>query len=773
VDIGAAELTLQWVVSSAADSGSGSLRQAMSQVDSNAMITFAAGLSGETILLTNGQLVPVNSLTLDGSALPNEIQINGNASTRIFNVPSGMNVALNSLTITNGHDGGNDGGGGIYNDGVLALSHVTVTGNSASYGGGIYNNGTLLVSDSTIRHNLATTDGGGIYNEDTLAVNNSTVSGNVAQDGGGIYNDDGPGMITNSSVTGNLSAHYGGGIYNYDQLTVQNSTLSANVSTNVGGGIYNSWPLTLIHVTLSGNSANQGGGLYNIYNNEMVNVTNSIIAGNSAPTASDVFNNGNFRGANNLTNGNPLLAPLGNYGGPTQTMPPLPGSPALDAAGSLGLALDQRGFPRPSGPASDIGAVESQYTSRHVQVALNGLGTNILITVTFPGGFTTNFLTDASGALEAVLPLDPHVPGVLTLTPSVPGRPGLGFSPPTITNSATQASLSVVPFNPFKAGYNGLFYDADGVAPASSGFFTLTLTPSGSFSATLQRGGKRSSFTGAFDRFGGAPPVTTRGTAGSFTVSLWVDMTANAERLIGTVTDGHWLAELSADRAVFDARTNHSPYAAKYTLVIPGTNGVSALPGGDGYATLTVDAGGKVKVAGSLADGTAISQSVPLSKSGELPLYASLYAGKGAALGWLLISNTPLSDVRGQVLWLKPSLPTGKVYRSGFAYETMAEGSKYVGGRPVLGLGTASVAFAGGNLAGPFTNHVTIGSNNKVASTDHLTLRFTPATGLFNGSVTPAAGKNTTFKGVVLQKQKTARGYFLGTDKSGQVLVGP
>ena len=57
---------------------------------------------------------------------------------------------------------------------------------------------------------------------------------------------------------------------------------------------------------------------------------------------------------------NPVLAPLGNYGGPTQTMALLPGSPAIDAGSSgAGIpATDQRGESRVGGV--DIGAFESQ-----------------------------------------------------------------------------------------------------------------------------------------------------------------------------------------------------------------------------------------------------------------------------------------------------------------------------------------------------------------------------------------------------------------------------
>jgi len=62
----------------------------------------------------------------------------------------------------------------------------------------------------------------------------------------------------------------------------------------------------------------------------------------------------------------PLLGPLANNGGSTQTHALLTGSPAIDAGNAggctdnLGVVLktDQRGFHRPIGLHCDIGAVE-------------------------------------------------------------------------------------------------------------------------------------------------------------------------------------------------------------------------------------------------------------------------------------------------------------------------------------------------------------------------------------------------------------------------------
>ncbi len=111
----------------------------------------------------------------------------------------------------------------------------------------------------------------------------------------------------------------------------------------------NSGTLSLTNCTVSGNSI--GGS----FDGGTTTLTNTIVAGNAS---GDIA--GPYSGTNNLIGGNPLLAPLGNYGGPTQTMALLPGSPAIDA-GTTGPGIpttDQRGMGR-VGPV-DIGAFESQ-----------------------------------------------------------------------------------------------------------------------------------------------------------------------------------------------------------------------------------------------------------------------------------------------------------------------------------------------------------------------------------------------------------------------------
>ena len=181
---------------------------------------------------------------------------------------------------------------------------------------------------------------------------------------------------------------YGGGILNWEgTLTIVNSIISGN-SANSGGGIYNRGTLTIANSTIFRNStSSHGGGVFN--SSGTTNVSNTIIAGNSAtasgPDVAGDFvtegNNliGNSDDANGFTDGenddqvgtgshpiDPILGPLQDNGGPTETRALLPGSPAVDAGDNTDVpATDQRGIPRiidgdrDGTPSVDIGAFEA------------------------------------------------------------------------------------------------------------------------------------------------------------------------------------------------------------------------------------------------------------------------------------------------------------------------------------------------------------------------------------------------------------------------------
>jgi hypothetical protein len=182
-----------------------------------------------------------------------------------------------------------------------------------------------------------------------------------------------------------------------------------------------------------------------------------------------------------------------------------------------------------------------------------------------------------------------------------------------------------------------------------------------------------------------------------------------------------------------------------------------------------------VKVKGYLADKNSFAAKVPIARSGQWPLYASLYSGKGALLGWVAFTNQAATDFEGVLSWNKPVLSAAIYYPGGFSSEAALLGSRYAAPvgptNRVLNLGNSVVILSGGNLSQAFTNGVILGLSSKVtnASPHKLNVTFTLSSGLFSGTFTPTnETKSVSFKGAVLQKANYGAGHFLGTNLSGR-----
>jgi len=172
-------------VTSNADSGNGSLRQAVDDACDGGMIVFDSSLADDTISLSS-EIAINQTMTITNGNAPYLI-ISGSGADRVFNIQASAVVTISSVNIS---DGSVTNGGGIYNAGTLTLNNVTLSDNVVSTnGGGIYNLGTLILNNSTISGNKATSGtGGGIYNAGTLYLNSSTLSHNIANSIGGLKN---------------------------------------------------------------------------------------------------------------------------------------------------------------------------------------------------------------------------------------------------------------------------------------------------------------------------------------------------------------------------------------------------------------------------------------------------------------------------------------------------------------------------------------------------------------------------------------------------------
>ena len=283
------------------DDGAGSLREAITNAPSGATIQFDAGIAGQTIVLSTGQLTIDKLLTIEGP-VPRGITISGGLNSRIFRVPTTGNAVLRNLSVINGRD---KFAGGLEVEGTATLDHSLVANNEAAEvgAGGIFvrDGGDLTLVNSTISGNVSRLTGGGIHSSGTVLIRNSTIAFNTSAAGGGVFVSDGSFSLRNSIIAHNAD---------YDGLPPDNpNCLFAPAVVPV----------------LTGR-----------------NLSNDFDCGEASPA---------------LRLANAGLLPLAANGGPTRTHAHVFGF-AVDAGKDCTEATDQRYVSRNQGPTCDLGAFE-------------------------------------------------------------------------------------------------------------------------------------------------------------------------------------------------------------------------------------------------------------------------------------------------------------------------------------------------------------------------------------------------------------------------------
>jgi hypothetical protein len=292
-------------------------------------------------------------------------------------------------------------GGGVFGfyGVVMDASRVSgitahVAGAKIAYakGAGVASPNTVIMSGSTVADNTVYgTPGVGLSGAYTYTS---------AIGGGGVYvmtiprSSIVPSSITNSTISnnralcdgecGDYTVGGGGAIGSWSPkpFTISNTTLSGNTAAVRGGGLYlrHLGAVALVNTTITNNTAPEGSGIADAAEKAAYAfaIESTIVAGNQVPdgaTSQEIVTVHDITGSHDLIasanvalpgdtlGGDPLLAPLADNGGATQTHALLAGSPAIDAGSNIAnLDTDQRGaeFVRVSGAAADIGAFEVQ-----------------------------------------------------------------------------------------------------------------------------------------------------------------------------------------------------------------------------------------------------------------------------------------------------------------------------------------------------------------------------------------------------------------------------
>jgi CSLREA domain-containing protein len=305
-----------------------------------------AGCTGGVCVITLSSQLTINSasssgtLTITNANGGKNIEVAGSNMNRVLLVLSGGNLNINSLTLRNGF----------------------------GVGGGIANYGIATINNSTIRNNGCPGAGGGIANYGTATIINTTISNNSAAfGGGGIFNDSNSAAIItiiNSTISNNSATAQGGGIDNDGTVTIINSTVSNNITSNLAGGIYNSGTFNARNTIIANNIT---GGFGPDFNGTLTSQGNNFIENISGITST--------LDSSDIIGLDPLLAPLGYYGGFTWTRPLLTNSKAGESGNNcvttasgcgtndppIAINTDQRGASRTSSTV-DIGAYEDDST---------------------------------------------------------------------------------------------------------------------------------------------------------------------------------------------------------------------------------------------------------------------------------------------------------------------------------------------------------------------------------------------------------------------------
>jgi hypothetical protein len=376
-----------------------------------------------------------------------------------------------------------------------------------------------------------------------------------------------------------------------------------------------------------------------------------------------------------------------------------------------------------------------------------------------------------------------------TIPPFVVGD-NSGFGPGSNTNVISGPepgqfpgpvpSPDVAPYQTFadvKGAYYGLFAETNGASASSAGYFSAATTAKGGVTAKFVMGGKTYSMSAAFDANGVANAKVSRGALHSLNVRLKLNL-AGGNQITGAVSDSHWTSQIIANRQVFDKSHPATLYTGTYTLNIPGAAPQSGAPAGDGFGTVKIDAAGNVQFAGSLSDGTHITQKSAISGGGFWPMYVPLYQGNGCAMGWLQMIN---HRVAGKIIWVKPAgaQSSAKSYSGGFTNRADAAGLTYsvpARNQQLFPWNWGQAILSGAQISGLWTNlfYLDLPAHQFVPDNTTLKLSVTPSSGLFQGSiVNPDTGRPVKFQGVLFQDVNVGLGYFLNADQSGQIYLGP
>ncbi|MEK0448561.1 MAG: hypothetical protein RL088_829 [Verrucomicrobiota bacterium] len=335
--------------------------------------------------------------------------------------------------------------------------------------------------------------------------------------------------------------------------------------------------------------------------------------------------------------------------------------------------------------------------------------------------------------------------------------------------------------NPFWALRGSYQVVTAGSDAANSAQVQFTLTSGRSFTGRLIHESAVYAFTGVMTR-DGIGTVNLRTVTGEpITLTLTADLEALTPVVAARIVDSNTDYSVAAERRM---QTGPGLPPGAFNLAIRPDINAPGTPTGFGYARIVVEEFGTVKVAGKLADGTPFTAKTIVTNPGVIPIFARIFSGSGAVVGNLQLASTETTDVEGSVSWFKPERPLAPIYPQVFATRNVISGSRYLppsAATPAVDFqtanNTAKLTLAEGNLGSEITQSLRVQTNNSITlelpAQPAVTVSLNPANGRFSGSFLHPVEGLKKFSGLMDQKQRAGRGFFLGSTESGVTQIAP
>jgi cyclophilin family peptidyl-prolyl cis-trans isomerase len=304
--------------------------------------------------------------------------------------------------------------------------------------------------------------------------------------------------------------------------------------------------------------------------------------------------------------------------------------------------------------------------------------------------------------------------------------------------------------------YSGLFFPTNNSIPRNSGFISFNLTPGGEYIGRLNPIGASYAIRGKFQTDGTSLIVGTRG-SDTIALQLFLPSDPSTEIITGRYYyDGVNFSPVVMYKVAKFTSTNPTPLAGTYSFTISPVDN-SAIITGDGYGhgSFTIDPLGRIKMTGTLADGTTVKQSGKLLKYNNWPFITLANNGREAVQGWATFGSTNAFSV--PVNWWAPHFPgntnqTAKL--SAAPYSDAVRLADWTSG---------TLTLSGDELEAPVTADVTLSDDGQITvepNPHNVQFSRPDAKGKITGSFThPMTGEATPLSGSALQSSNIVAGF--------------